>query len=128
LSKLAALADEILAIYQGPFMGQESEESWYLSLRERLRNRFVRCMADLNHRMEQLGKWEDAVAYYQRSLEADPLAEGIYRHLMVCYQKLGRRAEALEVYNRCRNTLRASLDVEPSAETRALYDNLLRVA
>jgi DNA-binding SARP family transcriptional activator len=77
--------------------------------------------------LEQVGRWDEAVVYYQRSLEADPLAEGIYRHLMICYQKLGRRAEALEVYTRCRKTFRAALSVEPSAETKAIYDGLLRV-
>ena len=65
-----------------------------------------------------------ALAYYEKCLEADPLAEGFYRLLMGCFQRLQRRAEAIEVYNRCRRAL-AALSVEPSAETRGLYEKLV---
>jgi LuxR family maltose regulon positive regulatory protein len=124
---LKRLADEILAIYCGPFMGEGAEESWYFNLKERLRNRFVRCIGEVNNRLEQVGQWDEAVDYYHRSIEVDPLAEGTYRHLMLCYQKLGRRAEGMETYNQCRKTLRAALGVEPSVETKGIYEELCRV-
>ncbi len=69
---------------------------------------------------------EDAVGFLHRALEADELAEGLYRQLMICYEELDRKAEALEVYNRCRKTLVARLDVEPSPETIRIYENLMK--
>jgi DNA-binding SARP family transcriptional activator len=39
---------------------------------------------------------------------------------------LGRRAEAVELYARCRSNLSARLGVEPSVETRQIYDKLLQ--
>jgi DNA-binding SARP family transcriptional activator len=44
----------------------------------------------------------------------------------VCYQRLGRLAEGIEVYNRCRKTLAAVLDISPSRETTAIYDALVQ--
>jgi len=122
--KVTRLADKMLALYSGPFMGNETDEPWYVALRERLRNKFVRSMSDVGRYWEGAGHWDKAVNYYQRSLEADNQAEGFYRHLMICYGQLGRRAEALEIYNRCRKTLHGVLGVEPSPETKAVYEKL----
>lgn len=115
----------MLALYAGPFMAGDTDESWYISPRERLRNKFVRAMGDIGRYWQQAGQLDRAVDYFQRSLEADNLAEGFYRHLMVCYRQLGRHAEAIDIYQRCRKTFSAVLSVEPSRETTALYETLL---
>jgi len=52
---------------------------------------------------------EDAVSCYGKGLEADDLAEEIYRRLMVCHLRQGQEAKALSVYKRCRNTLSSVL-------------------
>ena len=123
--RVAQLADRLLALYTGPFMAGDSEEPWFVGMRERLRARFMRTMGDIGRYWQQTGEWERAVDCLQRSLDADGLAEGFYRHLMLCYRELGRSAEAIDVYERCRKTLAAALSVEPSRETTALYQSLL---
>jgi LuxR family maltose regulon positive regulatory protein len=125
-ARIAELGEQVLALYKGPFMATDADEAWYLPLRERLRNRFVRAMTEVGRHWESADQWERALECYQRCLDADPLAEGFYRQLIVCYQRLDRRAEAIEVYSRCRKALSALASVEPSAETRALYQALLQ--
>jgi DNA-binding SARP family transcriptional activator len=44
---------------------------------------------------------------------------------MICHVKLGRRAEALAVYQRCRQALLIRLGISPSAEMQALYRKLI---
>jgi DNA-binding SARP family transcriptional activator len=44
---------------------------------------------------------------------------------MACYQRLGRRAEGLAAYQRCRAALAAGLGVTPSDETEALRHALV---
>jgi DNA-binding SARP family transcriptional activator len=60
-------------------------------------------------------------------LEADPLAEELHRQIIRCQAALGRRAEALSAYHRCRKTLAIQLGIDPAPETetlhRALRDN-----
>ena len=124
-ARVTQLADKLLALYAGPFMAGDNDESWYVSLRERLRARFVRAIGDIGRYWQQAGEWERAVDYFQRSLDADSLAEGFYRHLMLSYRELDRHAEAIDIYERCRKTLAAVLSVEPSRETTALYEKLL---
>ncbi|MEW6415509.1 MAG: BTAD domain-containing putative transcriptional regulator [Pseudomonadota bacterium] len=43
---------------------------------------------------------------------------------MSAYRRLGRHAEGLAVYERCRNTLHAALGVKPSQETEVLRASL----
>jgi DNA-binding SARP family transcriptional activator len=115
--------DKLLDLYRGPLLAGDAEEPWHLTERERKRSRFVRAMTEIGRYWEEGGQWNRVLACYERCLDADPLAESFYRHLIVCYQILERRAEAIEVFNRCRKALSA-LAVEPSDETRALYEKV----
>lgn len=112
-----ASAEKVLALYGGAFLSEETEAVWALSERERLRSRFLRYVEALGRHWEQTGQWERAVECYLSGLEVDHLAEGLYQRLMTAYHRLGRRAEALGVYQRCRKTLSALLGVEPSERT-----------
>ena len=126
--ELMERADRVLSIYTGGFMPTDEDAAWVVSPREQLSNRFVRFVGDLGHWLEAHGHHDDAIEIYFRGLDADELAEGLYRHLMLCYRELGRRAEAIEVYNRCCKTLAARLNLDPSPETRDVYDTLVNAA
>ena len=54
-------------------------------------------------------------------LEADNLAESLYRGLMRALASNGDRAEALTAFRRCRELLSIVLGVKPAAETERLY-------
>jgi len=82
-------------------------------------------MGDLGRYQEERKQWDVAIRYYQRSLEIDAMAEGFCRRLMLCYREIGRMTEAIETYESCRKTLKATKNIEPSAETTAIYENLI---
>lgn len=124
--KLERLCERMIQLYSGPFLGNEPDEPWALPMRERQRQRFVRVTVEACRHWHQAGQPERAVHVLERALEADNVAENLYRHLMLCYIQLGRQAEAADTYNRCRKTLAAMLKVEPSVETRALYEKILQ--
>jgi predicted ATPase len=62
----------------------------------------------------------------RRLLVLDPLQEAVHRALMGMYARHGRRDAALRQYQSCVETLRRELSVEPEAETRQLYQEVLR--
>jgi ATP/maltotriose-dependent transcriptional regulator MalT len=121
---LMKFCERLIALYQGVFLGNEPDEPWSLPLRERARHRFSRAIGEACRYLLQAEAPERAADLLERALEADSVAEGLYRSLMQCYALLGRTAEAAETYNRCRRALQAALSVEPSAETRAIYDKI----
>jgi DNA-binding SARP family transcriptional activator len=58
----------------------------------------------------------------RRLIMFDPTHEGASRVLMRALADMGERAQALREFARCRETLKSTLDVEPSLETIALYE------
>jgi LuxR family maltose regulon positive regulatory protein len=79
----------------------------------------------LGERTEQQGGWAQASELYQRTLDIDPVAEEIYRRLMICQKETGERTEAVGTYQRCCLHLSAALGTRPSAETERLYRSLV---
>jgi DNA-binding SARP family transcriptional activator/TolB-like protein len=57
----------------------------------------------------------------RRLIDFCPTYEGAWRVLMRALTDMERPAQALEEYVRCQQTLQALLNVQPSAETRALH-------
>jgi DNA-binding SARP family transcriptional activator len=72
---------------------------------------------------EERKEWDKAIDCYKKGLETDDLVEEFYRRIILCYQRLGRHAEALSVYNRCKKTLSA-YGVEPSEEMERMYGQI----
>jgi DNA-binding SARP family transcriptional activator len=115
--------ERALGLYRGAFLAQE-QAPWAIAPRERLRARFVRMGGADFRRHVELGDWEDAVACLERLLRADDTVEPFYQDLMRVQHRLGRSAEVLGTYRRCRDVLGATLHVPPSASTEALLKEL----
>ena len=115
--------DHALALYGGAFLEGE-DGAWAWPLRERLRARVSRELARRGQRLLEDGRCEEAIHLFEKGLEIEELAEELYCKLMRCYQALGRRAEALRVYERCRVVISSRLGVGPSPATEALHQAL----
>jgi DNA-binding SARP family transcriptional activator len=113
---------EGLGVQDAPF------EEWLLAERERLRELALDALARLLAHHVQAGSREPAIRTAIRLLAVDPVAESAHRTLMRLYADAGRRGAALRQYQTCLDTLRRELQAEPEAETRELYQSLLRVA
>jgi DNA-binding SARP family transcriptional activator len=112
-----------LALYQGRFL-EGTDAPWVLLRREALHQTFLDRLDHVAQRHAGVRRWEQAIAWYQRGLEIDPLAEVCYRRLMAVYLHLGRRAEGLMIYRRCKMMLEMHMDVSPSRETEMLARQL----
>jgi len=118
--------NRVLTLYKGPFLGEGEVLHWAISLRERLRSRFIRTLMVVGHAYEQMDMCAQAIIVFQRAIELDPLAEEFHQRLIACLAEQGRYAEALAAYHRCEQVLALSLRVSPALETRAIYQALLK--
>lgn len=110
--------------YRGSFLSDDTSEPWTVSLRERLRSRFIAGLSGLALRYEQGDQIDAAISLYRRGIEADELAEDFYRGLMRCYRAREERAEALAVYRRMKQILSVTLGIGPSPATEQLAEEL----
>ncbi len=123
-SRLSALADHALTLYQGEFLAGEEDLPDVLVARERIQARFTRQMGALGTKLQAMGNCASAALVFERVVEQQPLAEDIYRRLIGCLIAMGRPAEAFEAYRRCKHQLSVVLGIRPAAETEALLANL----
>jgi len=113
-----------MELYQGTFLGEAASAPWALAAREKLRVKFLRFATHASRLCLQEDRHEKALRLIDMGLEAEPLAEELYRSRMRCEAASGRRAEALATYRRCETMLATVLGIEPSDETRMLYQAL----
>jgi LuxR family transcriptional regulator, maltose regulon positive regulatory protein len=120
------LADALL-LYRGPFLGRDATK-WALPMRERMRSMFLRAIERLGRIYDEDVRPHEVTECYRRGIEVDPLAETLYRRLMLHYGERNQHTEALSTYQRLHAMLASQLGVKPSAESRELYERLRREA
>jgi len=118
LTAAAHLADRPLLVDEQP--------DWAASARSRYRTRLRDTLLHAAGHALATGRAQEALTLAARSVEIDPVAERGWLITMTAHRELGDRAAALQAYDRCRRELAEGLGEEPSAETRALFLDLLR--
>jgi len=124
---LEHLTVQLLALYQDHFLAREEMTSWSVSLRERLRSKYIHNLLETGRYWETHGFWEKAMVCYQTGLDVDDLIEAFYQRLMACYLEMQRYSEGMATYRRCCRVLSVTLGLQPEAQTESLY-NALRLS
>ncbi|MGD9537095.1 MAG: BTAD domain-containing putative transcriptional regulator [Alphaproteobacteria bacterium] len=112
----------------GLALRSEGFEEWLATQRAHWRQRFVDASHKLIGLLTEAGDDDGAIDAAQRLLGFEPANEEAHRALMTLYARSGRRAAALQQYQRCVEALRRHLDAEPDEATRRLHDELRRAA
>ncbi len=123
-SMTAPEPDSVWRLYRGHFLAEDLESPWALSMRERVRSQFLRHIARAGRRSEEAGELDVAVLLYQKGIDTDDLAEELYQGLMRCHMQQDRRAEALAVFRRLRQTLSVTLGIQPSEQSERLVRSI----
>lgn len=118
---LERLSENMLALYQDHFLAREEMTSWSVSMRERLRSKFIQNLIETGRFWETHGCWDLAFDCYRKGVDMDDLVEVFYQRLMVCCLKTHRLSEGMSIYRRCRQTLSIVLGLQPEPETESLY-------
>jgi DNA-binding SARP family transcriptional activator/basic membrane lipoprotein Med (substrate-binding protein (PBP1-ABC) superfamily) len=117
----AALAESLTG---SPFLPGD-DGPWIEAKRRELAEVRTRALGTLAEASLKAGNPGEAVRWAELAVEAEPFRESGYRRLMEAHVAAGNRAEALQVYERCRRLLADELGAYPSPETESIYRNLL---
>lgn len=126
-----AAIEQATALYQGDLLAgltvkEEAFETWLTDERARLRELAIEALAKLLSHQGKGGAAEAAVRTALQLLTLDPLQETVHRTLMRLHVGLGRRGTALRQYQHCVAVLQRELGIEPEAETKQLYQEILQ--
>lgn len=110
-------------IYKGDFC-EGRYFGWATLVRERLRSQFIEASRTLAERLEQGEELEGALIVLDRGLTSDPYDEELTRSAMKIEGRLNRRDLIVGRFRRLRRLMLEDLDVEPSAQTQALLEQL----
>jgi DNA-binding SARP family transcriptional activator len=121
-ARLAALRAAV-ALYRGDLL-EGCYHDWCLYERERLQNLYLAALDKLLGHAAAHQDYEAGQTYGALLLRQDRAHERTHRQLMRLHYGAGDRTAALRQYERCRVALRAELDVEPDARTRALHEQI----
>jgi predicted ATPase/DNA-binding SARP family transcriptional activator len=128
-TRIARLEDAT-ALYRGDFLGgffvrdAPTFEEWMLAQRARFRELALHALHTLTQFHLDAGRYDRAISDATRLLALDAWREETHRQLMLALARTGQRSAALAQYKRCRRLLADELEVEPSAETTALYEQI----
>jgi DNA-binding SARP family transcriptional activator len=85
--------------------------------------RIVTALAKLSHTEK---RWTAATKYAQEILKIDPFREDMHRLLMKVLAAQSKPAAVRKQFEELSSVLRDELGVEPAAETRRLYKELMK--
>ena len=99
-------------------------ETWVHGVREQMQRQCLTALEHIREHAEARGDWEHARQAAWQQTDLAPWDEEAHRHLMRLLAQSGQRSAALAQYETCRAMLQKELNVEPAAETIALYEKI----
>ena len=124
LDQARAAAESAESLARRPFLSGE-DGTWVEQERRDLAAIRERALSVLADACLRSGAAREAAKWAEELIALSPFREAGYRCLMEAHVLAGNRAEALRVYEQCRQLLAEELGAYPSPETDSIYRALL---
>jgi WD40 repeat protein/basic membrane lipoprotein Med (substrate-binding protein (PBP1-ABC) superfamily)/DNA-binding SARP family transcriptional activator/energy-coupling factor transporter ATP-binding protein EcfA2 len=115
---------EIVRLYHGELLPGFYDQ-WTVLERERLLLAYHQKMNLLMERLIQDGQWGEALKWGEQWIRLTYSPEPAYRALMIAHAGLGDQGMVSATYQHCMEALNRDLGLEPSPETRHLFQQLV---
>lgn len=118
------LLEEATQLYKGDFMPTEQELECVKNRRESLRRSWISLLLELADLRITREAMPAAIDILDRLLSVDPTSEAGVQRLMFLLAQMGRRGEAIQIYQRFASLLRKDYGIVPLPQTQALYERV----
>jgi DNA-binding SARP family transcriptional activator/predicted ATPase len=113
-----------LDLYRGELLPGFYEE-WVILERERMQSAYHQKTNLLLDNLVQNAQWDEALKWAEQWIRLGYSPEPAFRALMLAYAGLGDQTMVSATYQRCREALDRELGLDPSPETKRLYERIL---
>lgn len=108
------ILESAVQLYRGDLL-DKSYKDWVLPVRERIREKFIGALLQLGD-LAQKQSPQQAIAWYEKALQADDLNEETYLKVMELYLRSNNRIAAQRTHLLYLDTLQRELGSAPTAE------------
>lgn len=116
---------ERVSVYGGELL-PGFHDDWVILERERLKGIFERVVQEFIDQLVREERWAEVKEWGEHWIAVGNSPEPAFRALMTAAAAVGDVASVASTYRRCVSALKADLGVEPSQQTRLLYDRLVK--
>jgi two-component SAPR family response regulator len=122
-SQAMDLYSQALNLYRGDFMEDYASpnDDWHQMRSNELSEKYLDASERLGDLALRHGRYQTAYRAYKRARDRDSFRESAWRGMMNSLDRLGRRPEALRLFDELQALLEAELDTPASADTEQLY-------
>lgn len=113
------------ALYRGEFMAGVYED-WAEEQRHYFKEQFSRVLSALAKLSFAEKSWSSALKFASEALKEDPYREDMHRLVMKVFAAQSKPAAIKEQFESMQAMLKKELGVEPAAETRRVFNELLK--
>jgi len=114
---------EIVSLYGGELLPGFYDD-WVILERERLQACFERRMQGLMECLVGEKRWHEVLEWGERWIALGQVPELAFRALMIAHGGLGDTSGVVSIFQRCVEVLASELAVEPSEDTKEVYERL----
>jgi DNA-binding SARP family transcriptional activator/predicted ATPase len=114
-----------IRLYRGELLPGFYDE-WIVLERERLQSAYHQKMNLLLESLIQSTQWDEALKWGEQWIRLGYSPEPAFRALMKAHAGMGNQTMVSATYQRCVDALDRELGLEPSPETRNLYEKIVR--
>lgn len=116
---------KIEVLYRGSLLPSERSVRAINAQRDRYRALYVDAMVAATDCALRVHDMRIALWFARKAMEEDQTREDVYRALMKAQIASGQRCPAIKTYLSCRDYLQGTLGLDPSIETREMYNALV---
>jgi DNA-binding SARP family transcriptional activator len=118
--EMSIALEKAIRFYTTDILEDLRSESWTMSLRDQLIEKYITAADKLTHFYLEKGDFESVIDLSRRILEKDDCIEEAHRKIMRAWLGLGKDEKAFKQYHDCERILKEKLKTKPSLATFAL--------
>ncbi|MGJ3237403.1 MAG: tetratricopeptide repeat protein [Anaerolineae bacterium] len=117
------LLHRAVQLYQGEFLPQ-FDRDWVVQQREYYQGLYVDALVRLAENCELRVDYYGAIAIYEKAISKEPFTEKLYRQIMLCWARIGRRDMVKITFEHLVERLQSGIQMKPSREMQNFYNSL----
>ncbi|MEO1164256.1 MAG: BTAD domain-containing putative transcriptional regulator [Chloroflexota bacterium] len=111
-------------LYQGEFLPHVDDE-WANYRRQYYQGLYIDVLEKSAEFSTSRSQHTHAIRFYDEAIALEPYTEKLYRQVMLCWGRLGRRDMIKRTYENLAQRLQSDIQIQPSRDTQVLYRSLM---